>query len=447
MKTSRSHYRRYLLFSLSCLVLAVLACSIPSHPGGFSTNTGNLLPDPSTGLARLQSYHAVYNLTLQGTIDGKPFDRQSHMEYSFITESKDEEIVWQEQSAGNVATFLHSIRVGNAVYSLSQDGQECWGEYVDQPSEAMAAPTSLLLPVSDANQVGSETVNGVAAQHYHFDQTGLLSTEQGASGEVWIAQQGGYVVKYTLSIPGPTTPTGKGTETTETVNYELEEVNSFTQISLPAGCVPVLVDFPAMADAQDIYRGSGYMDYTSPSNLVQVIDYYNQALPPLGWTAAESPFDSDQTESQALEYTQGDQDLTILLDSSSGSLEVSVILNKSALAVRPPTETPGPSPTTGLQQTVNPSQSGLPADVPLYPGATELANPGVPATLLQTADSATQVAQFYSQQMAANNWVLLSSSTTGGIINQGWQKDTRMAMITIQPAGSITRITIAIQNE
>ena len=163
MKTSRSPYRRYLLSSLSCLVLAVLACALPSHPGGFSSNTGNLLPDPSTGLAGLQSYRAVYDLTLRGTVDGKPFDRQSHMEYSFINESKGEEIVWQEQSAGNVAAFLHSIRIGKAVYSLSQDGQECWGEYVDEPTEAMAAPTSLLLPVSAANQVGSETINGVSA--------------------------------------------------------------------------------------------------------------------------------------------------------------------------------------------------------------------------------------------------------------------------------------------
>jgi hypothetical protein len=71
----------------------------------------------------------------------------------------------------------------------------------------------------------------------------------------------------------------------------------------------------------------------------------------------------------------------------------------------------------------------------------------MPAILLQTADSADKVAQFYSQQMATNNWVLVANTTTGGIINQVWQKDTRMAMITIQPAGSITKIIIAIQNE
>jgi hypothetical protein len=380
-------------------------------------------------------------------MDGKPFDRQSHMEYSFITESKDEEIVWQEQSAGNVAAFSHSIRVGNAVYSLSQEGQECWGEYVDQPSEAMAAPVSLLLPVSEANEVGSETVNGVAAQHYHFDQTGLSVTEPGASGEVWIAQQGGYVVKYTLSIPGPTTPTGNGAEIAETVDYELEEVNSFTQISLPAGCVPVLVDFPTMADAQDIYQGSGYMDYTSPSTLAQVIDFYNQALPPLGWTAVESPFASDQTGTQALEYTQGDQDLTILLDSSSGSLEVSVLLNNPALAVPPLTETPGPSPTPGPQPTENPAQSSLPSDIPRYPGSTELANQGLPMTLLQTTDSAAQVAAFYNQQMPANQWTSLTKTTSGTVIQQGWQKDTRMVIIIIQPAGGITKINIAVVNQ
>jgi hypothetical protein len=147
-------------------------------------------------------------------------------------------------------------------------------------------------------------------------------------------------------------------------------------------------------------------------------------------------------------FTKDNQSLSLTLDKGDPSgVEVTLALSSSSAqaAETPASQTPVTN--QGSQPTANPSESSLPSDIPSYPGSTELANQGVPAIMLQTADSATQVAQFYNQQMAANNWALLSNTTTGGVINQGWQKDTRMAMITIQPVGSITKIIIAVQNE
>ena len=433
-------HHKHLLFALTATVLVLFACVIPGFQTRPSANSNNLLPKPSVGLDGLQSYHAVYDLTLQGTIAGKPYNRHSRIETSGVTGLNDEELLWQEQQTGSADIFQHSFRLGSAVYTLSQDGQDCWGEYDDQPVVIVPQPVSLLLPVTRSSQVGTETVYGVTTMHYHFDQNGLSSGGEGTSGEVWIAQPEGYVVKYTLSIPGPANPTGSGVETGETLSYELTKTNAIDKIELPAGCVPVLVDLPAMADAQDVYRSSGYMDYTSPSKAAQVIDFYNQALPALGWTQVRPSSTPAQTDSQILEYTQGDQTLTIFLDTSAGGLEVTAILNNPAPAPQQPTVNPAPSPTPGIQPTVDASQSGLPADVPLYPGATDLHTMPNGARV-STSDSADAVATFYHDQLPSLGWSLLNElKPSTGNIDQTWTITGRTLTIVIQEQDGKTTI-------
>jgi len=288
----------------------------------------------------------------------------------------------------------------------------------------------------------------VASLHYHFDQNGLSSGGEGTSGEIWIAQQGGYVVKYTLSFPGLAKPTGKGDEIAETLSYELKDINSIAQIELPAGCVPVLVDFPAMADAQNIYRSSGYMDYTSPSEVEQVINFYNQALPPLGWTPVAPSLTPAQTKSQALDYTQGDQHLTLFLDKSGGSLAVTAILFNPAQAPQEPTETPGPSPTPGMKPTAAASQSGLLADVPLYPGSTDLKKLSDFGVTFSTSDPPDAVAKFYHDQLQKFKWNLQNEiKPAADTVIQTWRMSNRILVVNIGVKNGATTVMLMLNNQ
>jgi hypothetical protein len=447
MNPFTSSPRKHLLFALACLALVLFACRFPAFQPGSSVNTNDILPEPSVGLDGLQSYHAVYDQTIQGNLDGKSLNRHARIEYSFVTRSNDEEVLWQDQQTGSSEIFLHSLRLGSSEYSLSQDGQDCLGEYNDQPVEAVPQPVSLLLPVTQASQVGAEMVNGVASLHYHFDQNGLSSGGKGTSGEVWIAQQGGYVVKYTLSIPGPTNPTGNGAEVEEILSYELTEINSIDQIELPVGCTPVLVDIPAMTDAQNLYRSSGIMEYTTPSEIAQVINFYNQALPALGWTLVGPSLSPVDFDSQTMNYTKGDQDLTIILDKTGGGLEVTAVLFIPAQAFQEPTATPGPSPTPGIKPTADASKSGLPADVPLYPGATDLQALPTWASF-STSDSPDAVGAFYHDQLQTFGWnlqneVKLNVST----VDQTWLMSKRILAIFIQTNNGSTTVRLMLSNQ
>lgn len=464
MSDNQKTGRIQLLVVLSVIAFLLLACSLTQSLGGSGTpssagsqsNTGaqggtsSLLPQPAIGLSTLQSYQVAFHQDVTGSLKGKPFERHSETDLTRAGTGGDYDLTSQIQGSAEPNSYQRVISLGQALYRWESAGQDCSGIFNDQPSNPATEPASLLLPVYQATQTGSETVNGIAAIHYHFDQhsLNLADTSTPASGEVWIAAQGGYVVKYTLSIQAPAQPDLDGLQTAQAWDYELSQVNAISAINLPVGCLPVLTDIPVMTDAQDLVRGNGMTGFTTASSAAQAVSFYIQSLPPLGWKNDQTAPQGDVTLPFIMTFTKDNQSLSLTLDKGDpGGVEVTLALSSQSTQAAGTSAGQTPASPPASKPTENPSQGSLPPDIPSYPGSTELTNQGVPAILLQTSDSATQVAQFYSQQMAANNWVLLSNTTTGGIINQGWQKDTRMAMITIQPAGSITKITIAVQNE
>jgi hypothetical protein len=464
MRENRKNGQIALFIVLVVIAFLSFACNLSRAQNGSTTpgstgsqgtpgsqgSSSSLLPQPAIGLAALQSYQVTFHQDVTGSLDGKPFERHSETDLTRAGTSGDYDLTSQIQGSAEPSTYQRLISISRALYRWAAADQGCSGTFNDQPSNPATDPASLLLPVYQASQVGSETVNGIAAIHYHFDQhsLNLADTATPASGEVWIAAQGGYVVKYTLNIQAPAQPDPDGLQAAQTWSYEVSQVNAISGIDLPDGCLPVLTDIPVMTDAQDLMRGNGMTGFTTASSAAQVVSYFIQNLPPLGWKNDQAAPQGDVNLPFIMTFTKDNQSLSLTLDKGDPSgVEVTLALSSSSAqaAETPASQTPVTN--QGSQPTANPSESSLPSDIPSYPGSTELANQGVPAIMLQTADSATQVAQFYNQQMAANNWALLSNTTTGGVINQGWQKDTRMAMITIQPVGSITKIIIAVQNE
>jgi hypothetical protein len=109
--------------------------------------------------------------------------------------------------------------------------------------------------------------------------------------------------------------------------------------------------------------------------------------------------------------------------------------------------TPAMTATPGLQPTVEKSESGLPVDVPLYPGATGLSSPSATMIQFQTDDTPEQVDQWYQAQMPAQNWSALSITDQQGTIIQAWTKDKRIVTISIIPQGKKTLVMIAFPNQ
>lgn len=87
--------------------------------------------------------------------------------------------------------------------------------------------------------------------------------------------------------------------------------------------------------------------------------------------------------------------------------------------------------------------AGLPADVPQYPGATDLAIMGSMITF-STTDSVETVAAFYRDALAAQGWTLASEEQMGMVI-QSWSKEGRNLSLMVSSDGSNTSVLITLE--
>jgi hypothetical protein len=270
--------KRLIVFSLAVVFLG-LSCQIGSG-AGTGVKVDGLLPDPQVGLAGLADYHA--ELTVGGwSASTGTFVQNSWpaLGANFVAyEGTDEE--------GRPISIL-SGEVGRAHYSRMGESGDCLVQWGKEPRAEGRQPfivASSLLPVDSAKSAGEETVEGISTRHYTFDGGSLsLAKDAEAAGEVWIAVQGGYVVKYDLQIEGANPSSGTGAQSARRIEYLLSGIGTRPQVEYPDGCRPVLTDVPAMDDAVDIIRLPGMLDYSSQSPLDSIASFYADYFTSGGW--------------------------------------------------------------------------------------------------------------------------------------------------------------------
>ncbi len=432
---------------LSCSLSLPLASSSPSTGG----NSGDLLKDPTLGLVDLAGYHATLSQDVTGTLKGAAFEHHTKLELTRVPATGDYDFSLTIQGSDEPSTYLRVIGLGSAAYAWNSPDGHCAGEYDEQPAKKLIDPTAMLSPVSKATKVGNESVNGIPATHYRFDQDSLpwADPKPKTTGEVWIADKGGYVVKYLLNVSAPSKPDPNGAKVGQTWTYEISGTDGSAPVALPQGCLEVLTDIPVMADAQSLIRANGMTDFVTGSTGRQVLDFYSQKLPALGWKSDKEFPAGDVRMPFAVSFTNGSRRISLhLAEAKPSGVDVTFLLLGAAgspAATGPTAATPLPEITdtpAGPQPTIPVSESGLPADIPLYPGATGLTKITTEAVEFFTNDTPAKVDQFYQQQMPAQKWTLLSSTKQGENIIEVWQKDNRVATIAILPQGNQTAVMI-----
>lgn len=100
----------------------------------------------------------------------------------------------------------------------------------------------IVVPSGNAQLVGTEQIAGVAAQHYTFTIQGLGggtgAQVDANSGDVWVATDGGYLLKYVVNAAmrsGPDTDPATD-QYSIALTLELTSVNQPVDVAPPAGC-------------------------------------------------------------------------------------------------------------------------------------------------------------------------------------------------------------------
>ncbi len=438
----RIYFPGFLMVMSGILFSCTFSLPSTSSSGGAS---GRLLPDPAAGLKNLTIYHASLRQDVTGTLNGKSFERHTQIELTRSPGDGNYDLNLTMQGSDLPSFYLRVLALGPASYTWDSPDGFCHGVYDEQTAENLIDPALMLYSITKAAKVGSEPIHGIASAHYRFDQDSLplADAKTAASGELWIAEPGGYVTKFILAIQPPAGPGPNGLQAGQNWTYELSGVDENAPILLPDGCTEVLTDVPVMPDAQSVVRNNGFTSFQTTSGAAQVIDFYAKNLSAQGWTNDQELPTGEVNLPFTASFTKGERNISLHLTAGDPSgVDVTIMLIGGAAPS--PTSEPGAGPTAkpGLQSTLEFTESGLPKDVPLYPGATDLSSPAPEILRFQTDDTPDQVDKYYQEQMPLQNWSSLSITNQQGTIIQVWTKDKRVVSVTIVPQGNKTIVMI-----
>ncbi len=347
--SSLTLFRRSLLGWLApILVLAILASGQGAAPSAatqataaatgqaatpaavtFGPGTFNL--QPSTGLTDLSGYQAALQVDFKGNEGGKPNPWTETL--TLLVQGKPSARALTATFKGNapVAAFIPPwSAVMNGMFYLRADDGACIGSALPAQADPNSGPpvwepADLLPAVIGAEEAGAKTVNGIAAKGYKFDERALGATGRAkATGQLWVATAGGYVLKYDLSVQGGADYFGQGSDGTLTWAYSVTKPGQPAAIALPKDCPLGLVDAPLMDDAQNIQRLPGATLFITHSSIAQVSDFYQKQLPSAGWKLQGKPGLGDK--GGLLNFKQGKSQLSVVITLGDAGTTVRLLL-------------------------------------------------------------------------------------------------------------------------
>jgi len=282
------------------------------------------LVDPTAGLGDLASYKATLTISFDGTRD----KQTSQWSHTYVMLANQENAAHQitTEAVGGTPAPIFMLEMNGVSYEV--DAEKNCSASTTEADRSLAAewePAGFLSGLIGAEAAGSETINGVGTDHYTFDESALGQTGFSKStGQVWVATDGGMVVKYLLTTTAGEDYFGKGIEGAQTWEYNLTDINQPVLIELPAGCPAGLVEAPLMPAAQDIRQLPGVTIYTIAGSLQDVFTFYQEQLPALGWVAMSEPVGGDMSQSAI--FVLEDQQLTVIGVSTENGSEVRLLL-------------------------------------------------------------------------------------------------------------------------
>ncbi len=296
------------------------------------------LANVSAGLNELNSYKAAFTMTFEGTEDGQPKTSTMTFTEEFVKDPAAKRTTitgfgammgGNTGSANPAESSMQTIEVSGKQYS--QIGTMCTQVTAESGPQARAMfdPSTIIGGVHGGQRVGNETINGVPAVHYKIDVTGLETMGYvNGSGDVWIAEPGNYVVKYTFEATGKDQFFGSATgEGTIKWVYELTDINQPITIQPPADCGGAAEDIPVMADAQDQAAIGDMTTYSSPSKFEDVVAFYEKEMKAKGWTETEGSGMSIEGMSTK-SYTKDGRTVQIMISAGSSGDKTTVMITE-----------------------------------------------------------------------------------------------------------------------
>ncbi|MEM5775272.1 MAG: hypothetical protein AAGU05_09750, partial [Anaerolineaceae bacterium] len=134
-------------------------------------------------------------------------------------------------------------------------------------------------------------VNEIPADHYTV-QTANLQTDSSIfeDGEVWIARDGGYVVRFTGSAKASPDTQQSAVSAALEWDYNVYDPGEVAGITVPEVCLnrqSAVDEIPIPDSALNPETFGGIVTFTTVAKPDSMADFYRQSLPPLGWVLTD----------------------------------------------------------------------------------------------------------------------------------------------------------------
>ena len=334
--------KRWITVTIPFLLLIASACNGSPGSGPSSSQSSGVtvhenvtfgsgpfnLPDPKVGLSDLSSYSATLTMSFSGTQNGQA--QQWSRKYVMLASRQPavRQLTVVDAGSSGASQSVYMAELDGADYAVQ--GQNACTASAVKPGNSLSdvgEPAGYLPYVLGANEAGTSTVNNVPAKHYTFDQLALGQQDLTQStGELWVASDGGYVVKYLLTAQAKADYFGAGTEGTLTWDYELAGIGKPVTIQLPASCPGGMVNAPLLQGASNVVNIPGTLSYDTSTSLTDAAAFYQKQVPALGWTLQNTA--AVQATKAFMEFQQGGNDMTVFITAKAGVTTVNILLTR-----------------------------------------------------------------------------------------------------------------------
>lgn len=308
-----------------------------------------LSEDQLAALEKLESYRLVVTFSSKGTdAEGEPIDDIAEIITEYTRDPEARRMVMNfvdNTDPGAEQDALESFQIGQDMYMFAGDDVGWMRISTEEspfadPDLAMITSGNIFSDLEEMRRVRpDEKISGIDSRHYEFDEQVLgkvFGQDVGAvtaTGDVWIAKDGGFVTKYVLAIEvaggnGGIFDPNLASGVIE-MSFELQDVNGDITIELPeeAAAGATLAGFTGAFPVPDGSRvqaaSANFTIVESDVPVAEALAFYEQALAELGWTKDEAG-SMTMGDMASFTFTKDGVLLSLLvsLDSNTGKTQI-----------------------------------------------------------------------------------------------------------------------------
>jgi hypothetical protein len=212
--------------------------------------------------------------------------------------------------------FLVSTEISSQAGCMRLDANQSGVQPALRPQDIFT-----YIRLGDLVQSG-ETANGFVTDHYKLAEAGLgVGSAQRWAGDVWVAQQGGYIVRFSGSAEGEVTLTGRPGSGRLEWEYVLNAEDT-QSISLPEDCSEIGLQGALLPDgARNLTQIGSQVSFTSQAQAVELADFYRRALSEGGWTIDE---DAGAGSIFTLNASQAESSIQVVISALEQGCQVTI---------------------------------------------------------------------------------------------------------------------------